>query len=141
MTDAIREKAIEAAARALLENAPGNQSGALLPFEEQPRSVQEKLIADATVVVDAFEAAMWQPMESARKSGKTVLLGLRNRLGNWRTFCGCWLSQTDIDDDFEEPKLFKPGWYETAEETEECWPVSPTHWRPLPLPPKEENKP
>jgi hypothetical protein len=139
MTDAIREKAFEVAMTAMLDPqmlrfcAAGGADG-----EEFARAFLNSKLRAA---IDAFEAAMWQTMESAPKNGKTVLLGLRNRLGNWRTLRGCWLSQTDIDDNFEEPDLFEPGWYETAEETEECWPVSPTRWRVLPPPPKEENKP
>jgi hypothetical protein len=137
MTDAIREKAIEAAALASANEQ--RRDVGLPPLEVLGTDMTSELVRRYTrVTIAAYEAAMWQPMESAPKNGRTVLLGLHNRLGNWRTFRGCWLSQTDIDDDFEEPELFEPGWYETAEETEECWPVSPTHWRPLFLPPEDK---
>lgn len=80
----------------------------------------------------------WMPIDAAPKTGMVLLLGYRNKLGNWRTVRGQWISQEYIDEYWEDPDMGQPGWFETAEEAEDipnCWPISPTHWMPLPEPP------
>jgi len=82
----------------------------------------------------------WQPIETAPKDGTTVLLGYYNRSGKWRTVRGCWYSDAQIAEDWEEPHDGEAGWYETAEnadDTPNCWNCSPTHWMPLPTPPEQ----
>ena len=84
----------------------------------------------------------WQPIETAPKDGRTLLLGRFNECGNWRTMRGEWMSQGYIDEYWEDPDVGEPGWFETsveADETPNCWPTSPTHWMPLPSSPKKEN--
>lgn len=83
----------------------------------------------------------WQPIETAPKAGRTILLGYRNSHGNWRTMRGQWFSQERIDETWDEPEDSDglEGWYETSVEADDipnCWPTNPTHWMPLPPPPK-----
>lgn len=79
----------------------------------------------------------WLPIESAPKDGRTLLLGCFNSHGNWRTMRGEWVTQETIDNYWEEPDNCEPGWYEVAVESEVCWAIQPTHWMPLPAPPKD----
>ena len=77
----------------------------------------------------------WQPIETAPKDGRTLLLGYLNSLGNWRTVRGQWMSQDYIDEYWEDPEGVEAGWFETCVEADEppnCWPIDPTHWLPLP---------
>ena len=43
----------------------------------------------------------WQPIETAPKTGKTLLLGYFNERGNWRTLRGQWFSGAEIDETWE----------------------------------------
>lgn len=84
------------------------------------------------------EAQAWQPIETAPKDGRTILLGRRNSLGNWRTMRGQWMSAEYIAEYWDDPDDAKPGWFETAVEADDlpnCWGVLPTHWMPLPAAP------
>jgi hypothetical protein len=81
----------------------------------------------------------WQPIETAPKDGRTVLLGYHNSHGKWRTMRGQWMSQEYIDENFEEPDMATPGWYETSVEADDipsAWFTEPTHWMPLPPAPQ-----
>ncbi len=81
----------------------------------------------------------WQPIETAPKEW-ILLLGYFNESGKWRTVRGEWFCQEEIDDQWEFPENGSPGWYETcvnADEPPNCWPIEPTHWMPLPTPPKD----
>ena len=79
----------------------------------------------------------WQPIETAPRTGRTLLLGYFNEKGNWRTLRGQWFSAEEIEESWEiydSPE----GWYETPVEGEECFFTEPTHWQPLPEPPREQ---
>jgi hypothetical protein len=81
----------------------------------------------------------WQPIETAPKTGRTLLLGYPNVLGKWRTVRGQWMSEAYIAENWEEPDDAETGWYETSAEADDvpnCWPITPTHWMPLPIAPK-----
>ena len=96
-------------------------------------------LAEAESRIDALSKdAEWQPIETAPKTGRTILIGYFNKLGNWRTMRGEWFSREYIDEYFEDPDMVEPGWYEVtveADESPNCWPTNPTHWKPLPKPP------
>lgn len=80
----------------------------------------------------------WQPIETAPKAGRTLLLGYPNVLGKWRTVRGEWMSKARIEQNWEEPDEAEAGWYETSVEADDapnCWPITPTHWMPLPAAP------
>jgi hypothetical protein len=77
----------------------------------------------------------WKLIDSAPKTGRTLLLGYWNSLGKWRTVRGQWMSAECIASSWEEPDDIEAGWFETAVEAEDvpnCWPIDPTHWLPLP---------
>jgi hypothetical protein len=87
-------------------------------------------------------ATVWQPIETAPKTGRTLLLGYLNSAGKWRTVRGQWMSEAYISEQWEEPDDAEPGWYETSVEADDppnCWPIEPTHWMPLPAAPAESN--
>ncbi|HEX7909945.1 MAG TPA: hypothetical protein VF534_17895 [Paraburkholderia sp.] len=102
-------------------------------------AAQEVLIGEHIAKQREAEArAAWQPIETAPKTGRTLLLGYSNVLGNWRTVRGQWISEAYIEQNWEEPDDAEAGWYETSVEADDvpnCWPISPTHWMPLPRAP------
>lgn len=80
----------------------------------------------------------WKPIESAPKTGRTLLLGYWNSRGNWRTVRGQWMSAAYIAEFWEEPDDVEEGWFETSAEADDapnCWPVTPSHWMPTPAAP------
>lgn len=80
----------------------------------------------------------WKPIESAPQTGRTLLLGYWNSRGNWRTVRGQWMSAAYIAEFWEEPDDVEEGWFETSAESDDlpnCWPVTPSHWQPLPAAP------
>lgn len=80
----------------------------------------------------------WKPIDSAPKTGRTLLLGYWNSHGKWRTVRGQWMSAEYIAQEWEEQADAEPGWFETAVEADDipnCWPVSPSHWQRMPAPP------
>lgn len=93
----------------------------------------------AAIAALQAEPQGWMPIETAPKN-KVLLLGYFNAAGRWRTVRGEWFSQEEIDEQWEEPENGEPGWYETcvnADDPPNCWPIEPTHWMPLPTPPKD----
>ncbi len=66
--------------------------------------------------------ADWQPIETAPKDGTDILLAAHWRGERWLQGIGRWR-----DERYQENT---PGWGWT-------WYASPSHWMPLPNPPKE----
>jgi len=88
-------------------------------------------------------SACWQPIETAPKDGRTLLLGYFNSAGKWRTMRGQWYSQAMIEDEWEEPENGHEGWYESSVEKDDppnLWQTEPTHWQPTPKPPALAGK-
>jgi hypothetical protein len=86
----------------------------------------------------------WQPIETAPKDGRTLLLGRYNEAGNWRTMRGAWMSAEYIAENWEDPDSGEPGWHETSVEADDapnCWAITPTHWMPLPAAPGAQPAP
>lgn len=82
----------------------------------------------------------WQPIETAPKDGRTMLLGCFNSHKKWRTMRGQWMSEEYIAENWEDPDDATPGWYETIVECDDipnCWYIEPTHFMPLPAAPAQ----
>jgi hypothetical protein len=117
----------------------------ILDYDADKHSAYSRLKSqqDAAIESKPAEQSLWQPIETAPKTGRTLLLGYPNSLGNWRTVRGEWLSQDYIEQNWEEPDEAEAGWYETSVEADDvpsCWPITPTHWQPLPKPPADAAK-
>jgi hypothetical protein len=99
------------------------------------------LLAAIGKLVSSTQPAMaWQPIETAPKDGRALLLGHFNSHGKWRTVRGEWCSEAAIAEGWEDPEA-PEGWYETSVESDDvpnCWWTEPTHWQPLPPPPRSQ---
>jgi hypothetical protein len=88
------------------------------------------------------EPVAWQPIESAPKTGRKVILFYKNRLHVGRTVIARWLTDeqaTEIDGDGVG---LEGGWYECIDNWDDYTEVAihegePSHWMPLPAPPIE----
>lgn len=88
------------------------------------------------------EPVAWQPIESAPKTGRKVILSYKNRLNVGRTVIARWLTDeqaTEIDGD---DVGLEGGWYECIDNWDDYTEVAihegePSHWMPLPAPPIE----
>lgn len=80
----------------------------------------------------------WQPIEAAPKNRK-LIVGYFNPLKNWRTVVACYFTDGNLESDTDESGFAPEGWYEATEAYEYLMPCDqePTHWMPLPEPPKE----
>jgi len=107
MTDA-REKAIEAAWEA------AGKYGVQL---------RENLIEDA---IAAYEAALWQPIETAPKDGSFVIVASSDSSFGWVRGFARWASVAGIDGWISYGAFDPPGNLGLGH---------PTHWRPIPVPP------
>lgn len=80
----------------------------------------------AQLLRDVLMVSEWRPIETAPRTGQSLLLGRFNDAGEWRTLRGRWVAQSGL-----EKWAFEPD--------HECvstyWPMIPTHWIALPEPP------
>lgn len=121
----IEQKAIEAAAIAV----------AIADDEEPPPAkFDHPAISDwsehvARAAIAAYEAAMWQMMETAPRDASWFLAGCETTYDIFgsNTF---WAATARFEYDYDtQPEMMMPnGDYGPQ--------IMPTHWRPLPLPPK-----
>lgn len=119
---------------------PGEQGSFAVYTEQQVRTLLAAIKESLTTAPSALQG--WMPIESAPKD-KTLLLGYRNSHGHWRTLLGEWFTREEIDEYWEDPDGVEPGWFETSVEADDVpnvWRTNPTHWMPLPQPPKEQDK-
>lgn len=83
-------------------------------------------------------AVPWQPIESAPKDGKHVIVAYQNSFGKWRRVIAFYVQEGTLEanDDMEE-EYAPPGWYEYGDVAEAYYftDCPPTHWMPLPAPP------
>lgn len=100
----------------------------------------EKSFAEVfDVLVKNGVIQQWQPIETAPKDGRLMLLGYFNNANKWRTLRGQFVLKNS--EMFEDPNDESncEGWYEISVECdgEDCgaWMTKPTHWQPLPTPP------
>lgn len=118
---------------------------ALLSVDPLAKRVPLGLAAFARAIEEAVrrtapDREAWQPIKTAPKTGRILLLGYENSCGKWRTTRGQWMSEAYIAEYWEDPDDAEPGWYETPVEAEDppnCWHIEPTHWMPLPAAPTD----
>jgi len=82
----------------------------------------------------------WQSIETA-PIGNKIILGNFNPLKKWRSYMGWYVSQEEIEESWENCDC-PEGWYEHAENSDDdinMFSANPTHWMPLPQPPKENK--
>ena len=65
----------------------------------------------------------WQPIETALKVDESTIVGAWIENGRWRALDLWWWSRPGME-----------GWYDTYDYH---GPWEPTHWMPLPEPPKD----
>lgn len=115
-----------------------NEPGILCPVCFIQLVEREGVSATWSVAPQDYYLRSWQPIESAPKDGRTLLLGYFNPLNKWRTVRGQWFTDEEIGE-WENGEDFESGWYETPENMDEppnCFLIAPAHWMPLPSPPK-----
>jgi hypothetical protein len=87
-------------------------------------------LARAEAELAALKARMqWQPIETAPRDGSSVIIGCAGKgsgEGVYATEPG-WKGWPE------------PGWYWVGEDADLARPIEPTHWMPLPPPPKGEE--
>lgn len=118
------------------------------PAGEDAAAVEKaaEIAAEADAEIEQLKnaaATTWQPIETAPKNGRTLLLGYYNQCNKWRTVRGQWFSQEQIDDEWEEAEGATPGWFETSAEADDvpsCWAITPSHWMTLPRAPQNLQK-
>lgn len=113
MTD-IRDNSIEAAARAMCDDELW--PGAWIKTNEVEH---EAWLRRARAAIAAYEAALWQPIETAPRDGGVVIVRT-NSVEGLPAFATCCAYHPDA------------GW--CVDDLREC-----THWRPLPPPPGGEG--
>ena len=88
--------------------------------------------------------AEWQPIETAPKTGRKVMLSYINRSGKPRTVLARWLTDEEAAEVDEDDAGLEGGWYECIDNLDDYTGFAihegePTHWMPLPEPPKEST--
>ena len=105
----------------------GDTLGHVAMYAYQKRVSDEvparQAVADA--VIAAHEARRWKPIESAPKDGAIILV---HRHGCETPFLAAWLDGAAIR---------QPGWHHI--DINKRFHSEPTHWTPLPAPPKEAS--
>jgi hypothetical protein len=84
------------------------------------------------VLAERIPREPWQPIATAPRDRK-VIVGYKNRLGNWRSVMGHWYAEGEIESDSDGAP---EGWYEACETNpnDELFLTDepPTHWMSLP---------
>jgi hypothetical protein len=102
-------------------------------------ATQESLREHMQMVKQAEPA--WQPIETAPKDGKKIIVTYANRNGIKRTVMACWLTEEQAAETDGDGVGLEEGWYECIDNWSDYTEVAiyegePTHWMPLPTPPE-----
>lgn len=119
-------KAIEEACRAFHTRLRPSLAG--YHPSEVYRSEDAEFVDAIRAAIAAYEAALWQPIDSAPKDGKILVA---SPLFEGTTF----IARYDDDRYANKPR---PYWSFVGQKTTTSRAGQPTHWRPLPPPPKGE---
>lgn len=133
--------AIDAAAWAIFDEHCARLGLRNMPWHQQDDAHRDEFMAYARAAIAAYREVQWQPIETALKDGTHVMLsrGDRVTLGNWESVIstspeyhanGTYLGQFEDGDSWEGWMSWDGGF---------CEETPPTHWQPLPEPPKESN--
>lgn len=84
----------------------------------------------------------WQPIESAPRDGRKIILFYINRAKRGRTVFASWLTEERANDIDAEGVDLGEGWYERIDNWPDYTHIAihegePTHWMPLPPPPAQ----
>lgn len=108
------------------------------------RSVQhsKSALAEHEAAREVESVTGWQPIETAPKDGRKVILFYLNRNGKPRTVMARWLTDEHAAEIDTDDVGLKAGWYERIDNWDDYTDVAiyegePTHWMPLPQPPKD----
>jgi hypothetical protein len=101
-----------------------------------------------TAAITAVKAALaqdsWQPIATAPKTGRKVILFYLNRNSLPRTVMARWVTDEEAAETDGEGVGLEAGWYECIDNWDEYTEVAiyegePTHWMPLPEAPRKEE--
>lgn len=105
-------------------------------FEIEIRRLRAELAASR----GREQRMQWQPIDTAPKDGRKVILFYRNSHNKPRTVMARWLTDEQAAETDADGVGLKGGWYECIDNWSDYTEVAihegePTHWMPLPTPP------
>lgn len=115
-----------------------------LPLADEARGVVYEPLFAALSSAPARE--QWQPIETAPKDGRKLLLTYKNSSGLPRIVVGGWVTDEEAAETDEDGVGLEAGWYERIDNWGDYYQVSinegePTHWMPLPAAPGATAEP
>ena len=125
----------------------GESASAEVPkFQAAMDMLNEKLFRLAQEQQPVQEQVAWQPIETAPKTRKKVILFYLNRNNFPRTVMARWLTDDEAAETDTDCVGLEGGWYECIDNWDDYTEVAihegePTHWMPLPPAPTSEGKP
>jgi hypothetical protein len=113
-----------------------------IPQTEEDIELMKKCLlqAFASASPPKREPLDWQPIETAPKDGKKIILYYKNRNNFGRTVMGCWVTEEQANETDTDDVGLEAGWYEQIDNWDDYSQIAihegePTHWMPLPKPP------
>lgn len=125
MVERYRCSAAETRAKAgLIEGDPG----IFPPIIDDMRRIADDLDAAAAMLERLALREQWQPADTAPKQKIVLLWAITDtETGNWKMATGCWMPGYGDD----------PGGWDWDGRRLRSYDIQPTHFMPLPAPPKE----
>jgi hypothetical protein len=107
-----------------------------------PRKNNDSLDSALFACWQAATASQWQPIETAPKDGRKIIVFYLNRNKLPRTVMASWLSEEQANDIDNDGAGLNAGWYERTDNWDDYSHIAiqegkPTNWMPLPQPPKK----